>query len=96
MQLLGIAFILDHTLPPSLYLDSGKEGMIYLLVGSYVQKPDSGFFSGWSRNNTSTCGLWFAVIFQRDFRPETGQKTEWFRRSEFLRGRVSGVFFCVS
>ena len=26
--------------------------MIHLLVGSYVQKPDSGFFSDWSRNNT--------------------------------------------
>ena len=24
---------------PSLYLDAGKEGMIHLLVGSYVQKP---------------------------------------------------------
>ena len=29
--------------------------MIRLLVGSYVQKPGSGFFSYWSRNNT--CGL---------------------------------------
>ena len=38
--------------PPSLYLDEGKEGMIHLLVGSYVQRPDSGFFSDWSRNNT--------------------------------------------
>ena len=28
----------------SLYLDAGEEGMIHLLVGSYVQKPDS-FFS---------------------------------------------------
>ena len=27
--------------------------MIHLLVGSYVQKPDSGFFSDWSRNNTA-------------------------------------------
>ena len=26
--------------------------MIHLLDGSYVQKPDSGFFSDWSRNNT--------------------------------------------
>ena len=41
--------------PPSLYLDAGKEGMIHLLAGSYVQKPDSVFFSYWSRNNT--CGL---------------------------------------
>ena len=41
--------------PPSLYLDAGKENMIHLLVGSYVQKPDSGFFFDWSRNNT--CGL---------------------------------------
>ena len=40
----------DHTLPP-LYLDAVKEGMIHLLVGSYVKKPDSGVFSDWSRNN---------------------------------------------
>ena len=26
--------------------------MIHLLVGSYVQKPDSGVFSDWSTNNT--------------------------------------------
>ena len=38
--------------PSSLYLDKGKEGMIHLLVRSYVQKPDSGFFSDWSRNST--------------------------------------------
>ena len=30
--------------PLSLYLDRGKKGMIHLLVGSYVQKPDSVFF----------------------------------------------------
>ena len=40
----------DHTLPP-LYSDAVKEGMIHLLVGSYVKKPDSGVFSDWSRNN---------------------------------------------
>ena len=40
----------DHTLPP-LYLDTVKAGMIHLLVGSYVKKPDSGVFSDWSRNN---------------------------------------------
>ena len=40
----------DHTLPP-LYSDVVKEGMIHLLVGSYVKKPDSGVFSDWSRNN---------------------------------------------
>ena len=40
----------DHTLPP-LYLDAVKEGMIHLLAGSYVKKPDSGVFSDWSRNN---------------------------------------------
>ena len=40
----------DHTLPP-LYWDAVKEGMIHLLVGSYVKKPDSGVFSDWSRNN---------------------------------------------
>ena len=38
--------------PSSLYSDAAKEGMIHLLDGSYVQKPDSGFFSDWSRNNT--------------------------------------------
>ena len=41
----------DHTLPP-LYSDAVKEGMIHLLVGSYVKKPDSGVFSDWSRNNS--------------------------------------------
>ena len=41
----------DHTLPP-LYSDAVKEGMIHLLVGSYVKKPaDSGFFSDLSRDN---------------------------------------------
>ena len=41
----------DHTLPP-LYSDAGKEGMIHLLAGSYVKKPDSVFFfCDWSRNN---------------------------------------------
>ena len=40
----------DHTLPP-LYSDVVKEGMIHLLVGLYVKKPDSVFFSDWSRNN---------------------------------------------
>ena len=40
----------DHTLP-TLYSDAVKEGMIHLLVGSYVKKPDSGVFSDWSRNN---------------------------------------------
>ena len=58
---------------PSLYLDAGKEGMIHSLVGSYVQKPDSGFFSDWSRNNT--CGLWFA-IFQQDFRARSWSENQ--------------------
>ena len=40
----------DHTLP-LLYSDAVKEGMIHLLVGSYVKKPDSGVFSDWLRNN---------------------------------------------
>ena len=40
----------DHTLPP-LYSDAVKEGMIHLLVVSYVKKPDSGVFSDWSTNN---------------------------------------------
>ena len=40
--------------PPSLYLDVGnrRRASIHLLVGSYVQKPDSVFFSHWLRNNT--------------------------------------------
>lgn len=38
--------------PASLYLDAGKKGMIHLLVGSYVLKPDSCFFSDWWRSNT--------------------------------------------
>ena len=37
---------------PPLYSDAVKEGMIHLLVGSYVQKPDSVFFSDWSTSNT--------------------------------------------
>ena len=37
--------------PSSLYSDAAKEGMIHLLDGSYVQKPDFVFFSDWSRNN---------------------------------------------
>ena len=36
--------------------------------------------------------FWLAVIFQLHFRPEVGQKTEWWRRREVLRG---WVFFCV-
>ena len=40
----------DHTLPP-FYSEAVKEGMIHLLVGSYVKKTDSVFFSDWSRNN---------------------------------------------
>ena len=39
----------DHTLPP---LYSDVKGMIHLLVGSHVEKPDSVLFSDWSRNNT--------------------------------------------
>ena len=50
VQLDGNFITCDHTLPP-LYLDAVKEGMIHLLVGSYVKKPDSGVFSDWSRNN---------------------------------------------
>ena len=48
--LLVCALTCDHTLPP-LYSDAEKEGMIHLLVGSYVKKRDSGVFSDWSRNN---------------------------------------------
>ena len=47
---LALALTCDHTLPP-LYWEAVKEGMIHLLVGSYVKKPDSGVFSDWSRNN---------------------------------------------
>ena len=46
--------------PPSLLLLRGKEGMIHLLVETHVKKPDSGFLSDWSRNNTyeSMCSDW--------------------------------------
>ena len=76
--------------PPSLYLDTGKEGRCIYLSDHMFKNQILVFFSDWSINNT--CGLWFvvfwlAVMFQRDFRPEAAQKTEWFRRSEFLRGR---------
>ena len=54
--------------------------------------PTSDFFSLIGRK-TIVVVSWLAVIFQRDFWPEAGQNTEWFGRSEFLRGRV---FICVS
>ena len=78
--------------PPSLYLDAGKEGMIHLLVGSYVKKPDSVFFSDWSRN--SICGLWFAVfwlavIFQQDFRPEAVRKPNGSDEASFCEDEFS-------
>ena len=46
--------------PPSLLLLRGKEGMIHLLVETHVKKPDSGFLSDTSRNNTyeSMCSDW--------------------------------------
>ena len=37
--------------PPSLIFRRGEGGHDNLLVESYVKKPDSGFFSDWSRNN---------------------------------------------
>ena len=82
--------------PPSLYLDEGKEGMIHLLVGSYVQKPDSGFFSDWSRNNTYDLlsSDWLSY-----FNETSGQKLVRSRNgadealASFFRGRL---FFCVS
>ena len=43
--------------PPSLYLDAGKEGIIHLLFGSYVQNPDSGFFSNCRQTILVVCCL---------------------------------------
>ena len=62
----------DHTLPP-LYLGAVKEGMIHLLVGSYVKKPDSGVFADWSRNNAyeTLCSYWLTY-----FNLISGQKVE--------------------
>ena len=53
------------------------------------------FFFLWlvGKQNLWFAVFWQAVVFQRDFRPKAGQKTEWCRRSEFLRG---WVFFCVT
>ena len=70
--------------------------MIHLLVGSYVQKPDSGFFSDWSRNNTYDLlsSDWLSF-----FNETSGQKLVRNRNgadealASFFRGRL---FFCVS
>ena len=79
---------------PSLYLEAGKEGMIHLLVGSYVQKPDSGFFSDWLRNNTKICCLLISChisirLLARSW-SENGmvQKKQVYARTSF--------FFCLS
>ena len=67
--------------PPSLHLEAGKEGTIYLLFGSNVQKPDSGFFSLIGRETILMAEiLRYSEIFQQDFRPvQACQKTEWCR-----------------
>ena len=54
--------------PPSQSITPRKEGMIHLLVRSYVQKPDSGLFSDWSNINTfesvwSDCLSYFNETF---------------------------------
>ena len=68
----------DHTLPP-LYSDAVKEGMIHLLVGSYVKKPDSGVFSDWSRNNAyeTLHSYWLSY-----FNLISGQKVDLTRRKQ--------------
>ena len=65
----------DHTLPP-LYLDAVKEGMIHLLVGSYVKKPDSGVFSDWSRNNAYETLRSYWLTYFNLFQHISGQKVE--------------------
>ena len=68
----GCTVTCDHTLPP-LYLDAVKEGMIHLLVGSYVKKPDSGVFSDWSRNNANETLRSYWLTY---FNLISGQKVE--------------------
>ena len=55
--------------PPSLHLFLGMKGMIHLLVGLHVQKPDSVFFSYWSYTNTCKrlCSDWLSYLL-RNFR----------------------------
>ena len=74
----------DHTLPP-LYSDAVKEGMIHLLVGSYVKKPDSGVFSDWSRNNAyeTLHSYWLSY-----FNLISGQKVGLARRKQNGRDRA--------
>ena len=60
--------------PPSLYSEAEKESMIHLLDGSYVQKPDSGFFSDWSRNNTSeSLRSYWSLYFNKTSGEKVGQ-----------------------
>ena len=64
----------DHTLP-LLYSDAVKESMI----GSYVKKPDSVFFSDWPRNNAyeTLRSYWLT-----DFNLISGQKVGLTRRKQ--------------
>ena len=48
--------------------------MIHLLDGSYVQKPDSGFFSDWSKNNTSeSLRSYWSLYFNKTSGEKVGQ-----------------------
>ena len=71
--------------PPSLYSEAGKKGMIHLLDGSYVQKPDSVFFSDWSKNHTSeSLRSYWSLYFNKTSGEKVGQKSKWRIRSDVL------------
>ena len=96
-------FLWNHNLrsyPLSLYLDEGKEGMIHLFVGSYVQNPDSVFFFLIGRE---TILMSYCLLMSSDylsyFNETCGQKLVRKRNGAdetslfFFRGRL---LFCVS
>ena len=60
--------------------------MIHLLVGLYAQKPDSGFFSDWSTNNTpETLRSYWLSYFNKTSGQKVGYKeNKWRIRSEVL------------
>ena len=77
-------------MPPSLHLEAGKEGMTHLLFRSYVQKPDSVFFS---LNGREAIWLrfWSVVTFQQDYQPEACQKPNGADKASFCKDKFSFV-----
>ena len=69
--------------------------MIHSLVESHVKKPDSGFLSDWSRNNTyePTCSDWLSYFNETSGPLVVGEKQNGGGEACVQRRRV---FFSVS